>query len=407
MVSIYEAIELITKQDYNQKFEIIPIEKSVWRVGGEELKASIALPPFDNSAMDGYAIKLIDSGKEVKVIDKILAGDNICESVVSSSKAIKIMTGAVLPKGAEAVVPQENIKEISSDTIFLPPKIGKTNIRKKGEDINIGEVILKKGDRIDSFKIAILASQGISHLKVYKKPLITVFASGAELKLHYEKIGKSQIYNSNTPTLLARAEELGCEVRFVGKAEDNIESIKELVFNSLDSDLIITSGGVSVGEADFTKEAFGRCGFDELFSKVDIKPGKPTTFGKIKNTFILNLPGNPLASSLNFEIFGTIIINKLSGLNKIYPNFITTKISEAFNHKIGKNSIIPGVFDGENFTIAKQFSPGMVNVLNHCNGFILIDKSVSKIDINDKIKFLPTTWQYRSKEFIDIFTKGV
>ncbi len=404
MIPIYDAIELITKQVYRKKFEIVPIEQGVGRVSCEELKATLPLPSFDNSAMDGYAVKFCDEGQEVEIIGKILAGDEYDDELIST-KTINIMTGAVVPVGSEAIVPQEDIQKLLDKKILLPTKIIKTNIRKKGEDINIGEIILEVGDKINSFKIAILASQGISHLKVYKKPIVTVFASGAELKLHYEKINKSQIYNSNTPALLARAEELGCQVRFIGKAEDNIESIKQLVFNSLDSDLIVTSGGVSVGDADFTKEAFTECGFREIFCKVDIKPGKPTVFGKIKDTFILNLPGNPLASSLNFEVFGTVIVSKLLGQNGIYPNFITTKISTTFNHKQGKNSVIPGNFDGKDFTIAKQFAPGMVNVLNHCNGFILIDKSVSILKKGDEVKFIPTTWQYRSDKFIDIFTK--
>jgi len=200
---------------------------------------------------------------------------------------------------------------------------------------------------------------------------------------------------------------LGCDVTFVGKANDSVESIVEFVRNSFDSDLIVTSGGVSVGDADFTKEAFNSCGFEELFSKIDIKPGKPTTFGKIKDTYILNLPGNPLASSLNFEVFGQLIISKLLGKKEIHQNYITTKIGDDFVHKSNKNSIIPGIFDGKEFKIASKFSPGMVNVLNRCNGYILIDSSVERLKKGDSIKFIPITFSFRSVEYVDFFTKEV
>jgi molybdopterin molybdotransferase len=225
---------------------------------------------------------------------------------------------------------------------------------------------------------------------------VAVFASGSELKMPYEELGNSQIYNSNTPYLMARIKELGCDVSFIGKSEDSLEALKNLIKNALEFDLIVTTGGVSVGEADFTKEAFKSLGFEALFEKVDIKPGKPTTVGMIDKTFVINLPGNPLASALNFEIFGKLLINRLGGYDEIYHNFIECPISEDFSKNRPVATVVPGSFDGKEFTIAKQFSPNMVNVLNHCNGFVVLKNSVKAGDI---VKFLPINWEFYSKEF--------
>ncbi len=398
MVSIYEALEIIKNSVFNLKSEIIPIEDAINRVASESVYASFNLPRFDNSAMDGYAIKLIDSGKEVEVIGTILAGDDKNFNL-ENGKTIKIMTGAKIPQGTEAIVPQEDTTK-SAEMIKLPQNIKNlANMRFSGEDVKNGKIILSVGQIINSTKIALLSSQGVSHIRVYKKPKVAIFATGEELKLHFEKIEPHQIYNSNTPSLYARIKELGCEVSFVGSAKDNLNSINEMIQNSLDSDLIVTSGGISVGEADFTKEAFESFGFEVLFDKIDIKPGKPTLFGKIKSSYILNLAGNPFASAINFELFGRAIIYKLLGKNECHHNFILAKMSEDLKIKAGKNTAISGFFDGENFVVSKKNSPGMVSALNDANSFIITKKETSFIEKESIVKILPIAWNFTSDKF--------
>jgi molybdopterin molybdotransferase len=195
---------------------------------------------------------------------------------------------------------------------------------------------------------------------VYKKPKVAVFASGNELKMHFEKVEKYQLYNTNTPMILARAKELGADVTFAGMAKDNVQSLKDMINNSLSSDLIITSGGISVGDADFTQEAFEEFDFCKIFQGIVIKPGKPTLFGRINDTYILNLPGNPLAAALIFELFGKIILQILTGSKDIYHNTIKAKLKNNLKNKKGRPTIIPGFFDGEFFKPSHKRSPGMV-----------------------------------------------
>ncbi len=395
-VSIYEALSLIEESLPTISSEIIPIENAISRVASKTIKATLALPIFNNSAMDGYG--LCGSSDSYKIIGKILAGDAHTYKL-KDAECIKILTGAKVPKSVDTIIPQENTKESKTFIeIQKPVKFG-ANIRYRGEDINETDIVVLKGDTIDSSHIGLLASQGITHIEVYRKVRVAIFASGSELKLHHQELEGSQIYNSNTPYLLSRSQELGCQTRFAGKSKDDIESLKELIRTSLDCDIIITSGGVSVGEADYTKEAFKDLHMETFFDKVQIKPGKPTTFGKINNKLILNLPGNPLASALNFEIFGKFMIAKLSGKKNYYPNTIQTTIDSNIASFRPVANIIPGFYDGLSFTPAKKFAPGMVNVLNHCNGVIIIDPTTDELKIGDSVKFLPSRWDFTREDF--------
>ena len=402
-INVQTAIEIISNLTPSLNFEIVPIENATSRICAEEIFATSFLPKFNNSAMDGYAIIYEDKNSELEIIDTIFAGDNN-DKLLEKNSCIKIMTGAKIPQNSTAIIPKEDVEELNDNKIKILKNVKEfQHIRYIGEDINQNELLINIGDEINFSKITLLASQGISHIKVYKKPKVVVFASGEELKLHYEQIESFQIYNSNTPTFVARTKELGCEVTFIGQAKDSIEAIKELINNSLDANLIITSGGVSVGDADFTKEAFNELDFETLFDGIDIKPGKPTVLGKIKNTYILNLPGNPLASALIFEMFGKILIQKLLGEKNIYPNYILGKIKEPFFTKKGKTTLIPGFFDGEYFAISQKRSPGMVSVLNSCNSMICIDNEVEKLEKDSLIKILPINWKFFSdikKDFL-------
>lgn len=393
-VSIQKALKTISKDVLSVSTEIIPIENSKTRILAEDIYANIAMPTFHNSAMDGYAVKIKDANKEVKIQDLVLAGCKNTPNFIEG-QCIKIMTGARVPTSTEAIIPKELVTQIDHETILLPNKIiPKQHIRFIGEDIKKGEKLLLSGVELNFSSITILASQGISHVKVYRKPKVSIFTSGEELKAHYETIEDYQLYNSNTPSLLARAEELGADVIFTGMAKDNIQSLKELITNSLHCDLIITSGGISVGDADFTREAFDAFDIKTLIEGITIKPGKPTIFSKINNTYVLNLPGNPLAASLIFEVFGKIIMQELSGSKDVYHNTLLAKIGEDLKNKKGRTTIIPGFFDGEYFIASQKRAAGMVGVLHKCNSLVILDAETEYIKKETTIKILPINWKF-------------
>ena len=400
-VTIEEALTYIYANTTAKSLKILPIEEILGYVLAEDVVASHNLPPYDNSAMDGYTVKIEDAGKEVKVNHTIFAGDDSKEEL-NCGFAIKIMTGAKIPNGCEAIVPIEDVTTIDS-AIKLPQTIKSSkHIRLCGEDIKSSATLLTKGQRIYAHHITLLASQGISHVKVYKKPKIAIFASGNELKMHFENVKSHQLYNTNSPTFFSRALELGCEVDFIGTACDSLNDIHEHIKSAIDSDLIITSGGVSVGDADFTKEAFGAFGYEIFFDKIEIKPGKPTTFGRIKETLVLNLPGNPLAAALNFELFAKSIILALSGDEAKYIGIIETKMTNDYMLKSGRRTLIPGYFDGSSFEPQISFSPGMISPLAVSNSYIIVDENCEILKKDAKVKIIPTRFSFNSKEAVNL-----
>jgi molybdopterin molybdotransferase len=394
-ISVEEALNLIYTLTFPTQSEIVPIENSIHRVLCESVVASYSLPSFDNSAMDGYAVKSEDGGKTLTQSCVIFAG-NPDDVRMVEDQCIRIMTGAKIPQGCEAIVPIEEVT-VNGDQITFPATIRSAqHIRLKGEDIQKGVTLLKAGTLLHAHHLSLLASQGITHIRVYRRPRVALFSSGNELKMHYETLGANQLYNTNTPTFSARAQELGCDVIFTGTASDSLDSIREHIERSLNADLIITSGGVSVGDADFTKEAFHSLGFEGAFESVDIKPGKPTTFGRIGDTLILNLPGNPLAAALCFELFGQSAILALSGREDKYLSTITTKIAEPFKMKKGRRSLIPGWFDGASFAPCEKFGPGMVLPLSKANAYMMVDASVEEFEKDATVKIIPTRYSMSS-----------
>ena len=354
MISIDNALEIIYNKVTQKSRHIIPIEESLGCIVAKEYKASFDLPRFDNSAMDGYAVKLSDAGKEVKVKEVTYAGDR-AEDTFNEGEVVKIMTGAPTSNSCEAIVPIENVK-VTKEGVVLPENIKENAmIRWKGEDIKSGTPFLFANTKVTAYTLALLASQGITHIEVFRKPKVVIFSTGEELKAHYERIEQHQLYNSNAPMFYARAKELGCDVSYIASSGDTLESLKSAVANAKDADLIITSGGVSVGDKDFTKQAFTELGMETYFSGINIKPGKPTTFGKLDECFVVNLPGNPLAAMVNFEMFVKPTIAKLSGTKSFYHALITTKMRCEYKFRAGKNAVILGNWNGDSFSpIANQ-----------------------------------------------------
>ncbi len=402
MVTIDKALDIIYSTVTKKSRHIIPIEQSIGSISAKSYKAFFDLPRFDNSAMDGYAIRLVDSGAEVRVREITYAGDTPKE-ILQDGEAIKIMTGAPIPNGCESIVPIEDIVH-SENGIILPKNI-KPNamIRYRGEDIKSGESFLDANEKITAYSLALLSSQGITHIEVYRKPKVVIFSTGEELKAHYEKIEAHQLYNSNAPMFYARAKELGCDVSYISSSGDTLDELKFSIKEAIDADLILTSGGVSVGDKDFTIDAFVELGMEVLFSKVSIKPGKPTTFGKMRDCFVINLPGNPLAAMVNFEMFVKPIILKLSGTNSFYHPLITTKMRADHRVKAGRYTAILGEWNGDSFAPIKNQKPGMVSPLEKADGMIVTTPKIDSLNRNQEVKMIPIKLDLQSSIKEDFF----
>jgi len=390
MLSIYEALNIILSNTKpTNKIEIIPIENSKNRVLAEDILATFDMPRFDNSAMDGYGIKLKDKQAKLKNIE--LAGDE--NHSINEGECIKIMTGAKVDKSIEAVVPVEFV-EIKEDIIIFPDNIKPfANIRKQGEEFKKGDILLNKGEILDSNKIALLASLGITHIKVHKKPQILIIPTGNEVKNHYENINEFEHFNSSSLYFLN--EELA-DVTLLDVVGDKIENIKSKIDESYD--LIITTGGVSKGDADFTTKAFEEMGYDMKFGWIAIKPGKPFGFGVGKNLATL-LTGNPLAAVFNYNIFVKPLIRKLAGCKDYYLDYIELNTINSLKRKAGRDEVLPVKLHSNGVELLDKRGSGMISVVAKSDGVIIVDKS--KWEIEGKVKFIDfNRWSDKFKEFI-------
>jgi len=402
--SILETLDIIADKIPSLDSEIIPIENAVGRVVSEDYIAIFDLPRFNNSAMDGYAVRINDASKTVTSSEVIYAGDNPTMTLQNGT-AIKIMTGAPIPNGCEAIVPIENVTQ-DNEKISLPSDIQKDHfIRMAGEDIKKGTVFLQKGTLINAYTIASLASQGISHIRVSRQIKVAIFGTGDELRPHWEKIETHQLYNSNSPMFLTRSRELGCDVRFIRTSADTIDALESSIKATLDADIIITSGGVSVGDKDFTKEAFTNLGMQVLIDKIDIKPGRPTIIGTINKTIIVNLPGNPLASMVNYELFVRAIIRKLSGRIDYRHGVIKTVMQSEYSVRGGKYAVVLGKFNGHSFGALKTQMPGMVSPMQEADGLLLITPDIKILKAEQAVNMIPIKWEFYSKLKEELFSK--
>jgi molybdopterin molybdotransferase len=404
MISIDDALKIIYSKVTQKSRHIIPIEESLGCIVAKEYSASFDLPRFDNSAMDGYAVKLCDAGEEVKVKEVTYAGDKP-EDTFTKGEAVKIMTGAPTSSSAEAIVPIEDV-ELTTDGIILPKNIRENAmIRWKGEDIKSGTPFLFANTKVTAYTLALLTSQGITHIEVFRKPKVVIFSTGEELKAHYERIEQHQLYNSNAPMFYARAKELDCDVSYIASSGDTLESLKSAVLNAKDADLILTSGGVSVGDKDFTKQAFTELGMETYFSGINIKPGKPTTFGKLDECFVVNLPGNPLAAMVNFEMFVKPTIAKLSGTKSFYHGLIRTKMRCDHKFRAGKNSVILGEWNGDSFAPIANQKPGMVSPMEKADGMIVTTTEIDFLEKSQIVKMIPIKLDLKSDIEEDFFIR--
>ena len=394
MISIYEAQKKILQYTKpTTKKEIITIESATNRVLSKDITSVFDMPRFDNSAMDGYGIKMKDVGKKVKLIQKELAGDK--NYSINNGETIKIMTGAKVDKSIEAVVPVEFV-EVDGDYILIPNDVkSKANIRPQGEEFKKGDILLQKGEVLTPSKISLLASLGITHIEVFVKPKVLVIPTGNEIKNHYETINEFEHFNSSS--LYFKLEEL-VDVNVLEVVGDKIEDIQKHIDESYD--LIITTGGVSKGDADFTSEAFRQKGYDIKFSWIGIKPGKPFGFGVGKNLACL-LTGNPLAAVFNYQIFVKPLIRKLSGCKEFYIDYLELFTTNSLQRKAGRDEVIPVNLTSNGVELSQKRGSGMISVTSKSDGVIIIDKTTWEIQKSNKVKFIDfNRWNKIFKEFI-------
>ncbi|WP_288222282.1 molybdopterin molybdotransferase MoeA [uncultured Clostridium sp.] len=353
-VSLDEAIDILNEKVKSLEVEEVDLLKGLNRITSESIYSPINNPPFNKSAMDGYALRAEDSfiNNKVKVIDKVFAG-GISSNFIRKNTAIKIMTGAPIPEGANAVIKQEDIIQEGNHIIIRKEIKEKENICIKGEDITLGDLLINSNKKLDYADIGILASAGISKIKVFKKPKIGFISTGDEVMDLGNELSEGKIYNSNKYSIISRLLELGYEVNKIHHVNDDYNEIGKFIEEfSKDLDLIITTGGVSVGEKDLLKAAINVTTGESFFWKIMIKPGSAVLFSKVNNSIVISLSGNPTAALTTFELLVKTSLEKLSGLSEIKIRREEAILAEGLIKKAFKHRFLRGYYKIEN---SKQY----------------------------------------------------
>ncbi|MFN3531312.1 MAG: gephyrin-like molybdotransferase Glp [Candidatus Brocadia sp.] len=347
MISVDTAIKIVADVIEPLPSRTVPFENSLGFCLAQDVQSDIDMPPFDRSAMDGYAVIAADTAAapvELTVIEDIAAG-HMPTKKVSHGQASKIMTGAAVPEGADAVVKFEETEDLSANNrvkILRPINSGR-NISKRGEDMQVGQTVLHKGMPIRPQEIGILATIGKSRVEVFSAPTVGIISTGDELVDVGFKPSIAQIRNSNGYSLSAQARRLKAEVEILGIVTDTKEEISSIMRRGLQKDILILSGGVSMGEYDLVGDVMKDLNTYIYFEKVALRPGKPVIFGRKDKTFIFALPGNPVASFVTFELFIYPAIRKMMGFANIHRTTLKASLETEILVKRKRREYRPAV----------------------------------------------------------------
>ena len=377
----------------------IEIKESLGRILSKNVTAKINVPGHTNSAMDGYAIRSYDipSAKftTLKIAGTSLAGKPFNKKI-SSGECIRIMTGAALPEGSDTVVMQERVKIEKNSIIIDAKNQAKQNVRYAGEDIKKGNIVLKERKKISPAEMGLLASIGVKKIHVKRKIKVSFFSTGDELADVDKPLQKGQIYNSNRYTLYGMLKKINAEITDFGNIPDNKNKIKDtLIEASKASDVVITSGGVSVGDADYVKDIVNEIG-EVNFWKVAMKPGRPLAFGKINNACFFGLPGNPVSVMVTFYMFVQPALFKMMGQEAANTLRLQARCLDHLRKRPGRVEFQRGVMslNDKNLYEVSKTGPqgsGILTSMSEANCFIVLSLDVESTKPGDMVTVIPFT----------------
>jgi len=390
MTPVDKALEIMLNSVRPLKQEIIRILDAEGRICNNDIVSDTNIPLYKNSAMDGYAVYCADTESATEntpvtltIIDEIQAGGNIITEKLSPSNAIRIMTGAPVPDGADAVVMIEFTSEAKNSVKIYRPVKQHENIRFAGEDIKKGQTVLHDGDTIKSADIGMLASLNFPEIQVYRQPQIAVISTGDEIVDIGDQIKPGQIRNSNAYTLCSEIKKYKAIPNYLGITKDTRDDTRKKLESAMNNDIIITSGGVSMGKYDFVREAIRDLGFNVQIETIRMKPGKPLVFAKKDEKLFFGLPGNPVSTMISFMQFVRPVLLKMMGAEKIKKPVIKAILDDEIRKKPDRKHFIRGFFTSTETGI--HVSPtgpqgsGILRSMTKANCLIIIPEEISLI----------------------------
>ena len=396
MISVEEALQVILKSIQVLGLEKVDILSSLGRVLGEDIYAPYHIPHWDNSAMDGYAViqkDIKDATPEnpatLKVVADLPAGYT-AKRDLKKGEVIRIMTGAPIPEGSDTVVMVEDTKRNGDKVNIFKANSKGDNIRKAGEDVSKGTLVLPKGSVIHPAEVGMLASLKRSFVSVYQKPTVAVISTGDELIDVDENLTGGKIVSSNTYSLSSLVRYLGATPLILGIAKDKSEDLLDRFKVAVRADMIISSGGVSVGDYDLVKDILKELGAEMKFWKVSMRPGQPLAFGVIEGKPTFGLPGNPVSCMVSFEQFVRPSILKASGYRQIFRPLIEACLKEPINKKVGKKYFIRCIVSMEEgkyvVTTTGEQGSGILMSMVRANGLIVLPEEKTTFEAGEMVK---------------------
>ncbi len=397
MTSVDDALNLMLSLAGTLGEEKVPLLEAYDRILAGDIASEIDIPSFNNSAMDGYAVMSGDtlnaSGDrpvELRVLSEIQAGIYREGPELVSGTAICIMTGAVIPGGADGVIPVEDTKEGEGTVKIFKPVKKDDNIRFIGEDISAGSDVLHKGDIVKSSETGLLASLNHGEISVYKRPRIGILSTGDEIVDVGEAMARGQVRNSNAYTLQSLVRGMNVVPEYLGIAEDTIDGLRQKLKSGFDTkDIVITTGGVSLGKYDFIKDVIQELGVDIKIETISMKPGKPLVFGIKGDKVFFGLPGNPVSTMVAFMQFVRPVILKMMGAAKLRKPVVKAILMEKIKKKPGRRHFIRGRFiikDGRfHVTTTGPQGSGILSSMSGANCIIILPEDIEKALPGDEV----------------------
>jgi len=392
MIQHEDALQIIDDHTPVLDTEVVPTRQSAGRVLAEEVAAKIASPPFDKSAMDGFAVGTTDVGELPAELD--LVGESFAgrwpDFKVGPGECARITTGAPVPEGADMVVMVEHTSMPAENTVRVE-KLSGENICIMGEDVTEGQIVLKPGETMTAIRAGVAAGAGFGQLRVYRKPSCAIVCTGTEVTEPGEEVGPGRIYNANGPMLRALLAPLASKVDYLGIAADSPAAIEEALAAGLEHDLLVISGGVSVGRYDLVGDVLSSLGAETLFHKVATKPGKPVLFARRGRTIAFGLPGNPLSCFVVFHIMMRAAIARMTGSPQRPPEYRTGYMTHALSNKPGRKTFRPcrvAARDGRS-AVALVPSRGSADIMgaSAANAFLVIPRDCERLEKGEIVEY--------------------
>ena len=387
-----EALRLVLERVRPLPAERVALSEAAGRVLAEPGVAAVDLPPFDSSAMDGFAVRAADTPGELPVALRIAAGRPSPRPLVAG-EAMGIATGGAVPEGADAVIPVEYVVEHDNSVAINRPAEPGASVRPQGGDARRGDIVVAAGVRLAPAQLGALAAAGVAEVSCARRPRAAVLTTGSELRSPGEKLEQGQIYEANGVILAAQLASAGADVEQLAPAADEPVAHRDALERGLEADVLVTSGGVSVGPHDLVRSVGAELGIEEVFWRVAVKPGKPLWFGVRGGTLVFGLPGNPVSSLVCFELFVRPAVLALQGLAKPAPQFALGKLNQPVRRNAARDELArarSSLEDGELVLrpVAGQESHMIVRAAE-ADSLVLVPRGEGELPAGERVRYLP------------------